>query len=357
MARRLVLGLVAVFATACSTAASVAPSASSPTSTPLPTSTPKPTATATPTMALSGPCADASLPGGRIAFTAGDGNANGIAVISADGAGYRMLVEPKVIAGQPHGGTEGPSWMGPDRILFDSNRSGGPDDWHLFTVDPKGGEPDQLTTNTNGIEYHGVPSPDGTTLAYGKALTTGVADPPLRDAGIFLSDADGSNERQVTETPPGGVDEWPDISPDGGRIAFGRGHLGDAGGLFVVNLDGSALTRLVPAQMEPSRPRWSADGRRIVFHVNGDRFLTVSSNVWVVNPDGSGLRQLTFENRDGQAFFPNWSPDDQYIVFVHHPPGSPTNNLAVIPSDGGAACTLWQGTSSNLAWESDWASP
>jgi Tol biopolymer transport system component len=345
-----------VIAAGCSSAASAAPSESSPTAPPSPTAAPSPTRTPTPTTAFSRSCDPATLPSGRIAFTAGDGVANGISVINADGSGYRRLVEPKVIAGQPHGGTEGPSWVGSDRILFDSNRNGGPDDWHIFSVQDAGGEPEQITMGPAGIEYHVAASLDGTSLAYAKAVATGNSAEPLVDAGIFVSDRDGGNERQVTETPPGGVDEWPDISPDGKHIAFTRGHVGD-GGLFVVNVDGSGLTKLVPAEMEPSRARWSADGSRIAFHVNGERFLTVSSNVWVVNADGSGLRQVTFENRDGQAFFPTWSPDDLSLLFVHHSSGSPTNDLAVIPSAGGVACTLWAGAPSNLAWESDWASP
>src|SRR6185295_15600578 len=98
-------------------------------------------------------CADRNLTG-RIAFTVGDSNANGIGVVNADGSNFRVVVEPKVIPGQPSGGTEAPRWIGPGRILFDSNRNGGPDDWHLFTVDESGGEPSQLTKGAEGIENH-----------------------------------------------------------------------------------------------------------------------------------------------------------------------------------------------------------
>jgi len=355
VARRLVLTIAAVLATACSPAASVAPTNSSPSSTSSPT--PGQTVIATQTAPASGSCANAGLPDGRIAFTVGDGQANGIAVINADGSGYQLVVEPKSIAGQPHGGTEAPSWIGPGEILFDSNRNGGRDDWHVFTAHVDGADSVQITGGADGIEYHGALSSDGTFLVYSKAAPTGNPAEPFVDVGLFVADPDGQHERQLVTTPTGAVDEWPDISPDGMKIAFTRGHVGDDGGLFVVKLDGSGLTRIVPADKEPLRARWSADGSRIVFHSNGGRFLTESANVWVVSADGTGLRQVTFEAGDGQAFYPTWSPDDQYIVFVHHVAGSGTNNLAVVPSEGGTACTLWQGTSSNLAWESDWASP
>jgi Tol biopolymer transport system component len=296
------------------------------------------------------------MPAGQIAFTVGNGDANGIGVVNADGSGYRMLVEPKAIAGQPHGGTEGPAWIGPGRIMFDSNRNGGPDDWHLYTVDVAAGEPVQLTKGADGIENHGSLSRDGTFIAFDKYLPTGNPAEPWAGGSIVVADPDGRHERPVTSTPPGGFDEWPDISPDGQRIAFVR-WSGDAGGLYTVNTDGSDLTLIVPAVMQPSRPRWSNDGRRIVLYDNADRFLAQSANVWVVNPDGSGLRQLTFEQRDGQAFYPTWSPDDRFILFVHHRRGASTNDLAVITAEGGAMCTLWAGQPNVLAWESDWAPP
>jgi Tol biopolymer transport system component len=353
------VAVMSMLAIACSSRSPAPPTGPSPTRAPSPTAapsaTPGQTGDATPGGAVSASCAEIGIPGGRVAFTVGDGQANGIGVVDTDGSGFRVVVEPKSIAGQPHGGTEGPSWIGPGRILFDSNRNGGPDDWHLFTVDERGSEPVQITKGADGIEYNGDMSPDGSFIAYAKA----VADPDavFVDAGIFIAGADGRHERQLTQTPPGGVDEWPAISPDGKKVAFTRGHVGDAGGLFVVNLDGTGLTRIVPGAMEPLRPRWSADGRQIAFHSNGDRFLAESANVWVAGADGTGSRQLTDESggdQGGQAFFPSWSPDGAYLVFVHHRRGSAANDLAVIPSVGGAPCILWYGTASAGAWESDW---
>lgn len=346
--------IAALIVAACSSATGSAdPTGSTPTA----AASPMPATTSTPTSPSStaGPCQASSLPGGRIAFTVGDGQANGIGVVNADGSDFRLIVEAKEIASQPHGGTEGPTWIGGGRILFDSNRMGGPDDWHLFTVDESGRELVQITKGSDGIEYHGVLSPDGKFLVYAKA----VADPHVvfLDAGLFVADPDGRHERQLTKVPSGGVDEWPAISPDGKQIAFGRGHVGDNGGLMIVNADGSGLTRVVPADLEPIRPRWSSDGRHITFSSNSSRFLTESANVWVVNADGTGLRQVTHESggdKGGQAFYPTWSPNDAYLLFIHHRRGSGTNDLGVVPSAGGATCILWQGTAAMGAWESDW---
>jgi hypothetical protein len=127
----------------------------------------------------SGECADSlAASDGRIAFKIQSGEAGGIASINADGSGFRMVVESGSGRSQPHAGTEGPHWLPDARILFDSNRAGGPDDWHLFVVDAGGGEPEQLTDDPDRIEFYGAATPDGSTIAHVTAVGTG--DPPNR---------------------------------------------------------------------------------------------------------------------------------------------------------------------------------
>ena len=300
-------------------------------------------------------CGDGAPYRGRIVFTIGDGHVNGIATLEANGAGYAVVVDPRQVAGQPHGGTEAPTWIGPGRILFDSNRSGGPDSWHLFTVEP-GDEPTQITGGEDGIEYHGALAPDGTLLAYAKAVATKDPASPFVDAGLFLARPDGDHEHQLTTVPSGGVDEWPDFSPDGRRIAFSRANAGGEGGIFVIGTDGTGLTRVVPDDLQPIRPRWSPDGQWIAFSTNADRFQEASANVWVVRADGTGLRQVTFESGTGQAYYPAWSPHGEVLLFVHHRPGAAANDLAAVPVVGGDPCTIWSGTRSAMPFEGDWQS-
>jgi Tol biopolymer transport system component len=284
---------------------------------------------------------------GRIAFTIGNGRANGLAVMNADGSDIQRLLEPVDIPGQPHGGTEAPRWIPGDRILFHTNRYGGPDDFHVYVIDADGGEPLQVTGGDDGIESYGVMSRDGMTLVYGKAVPTPDGPDPFRDAGLFVSDPDGSNERQLTTTTEGGLDEWPDISPDGQRVAFTRAHDPE-GGLYIIKLDGTDQQLLVDAQLEPQRPRWSPDGSLIVFHSHGTSFATESANLFVVAPDGSDLRQLTHESVPGQAWATDWSPDGEHIVFVHTPRGVNKAYLDVIGLDGAMTCRLLEG------WDPDW---
>ncbi|MEO6577490.1 MAG: hypothetical protein ABIO99_01135 [Candidatus Limnocylindria bacterium] len=311
------------------------------------------TPTATATM-HSTSCADVfDTTHGRVAMTVGrSGSSYGIATVNADESEFLPIVDPGEVRNQPHAGTEGPRWTPDGRILFASNRAGGPDDWHVFVVDADGGDLVQLTGGDDGIEYNPVMSPDGSTLVYAKAITTPEGPDPFREAGIFVSDADGGNERQLTTAPNGAVDEWPDISPDGQWVVFTRGHVPE-GGLYIVNIDGTELRQLIPAEFEALRPRWSPDSEWIVLSSNGSRFAEESANVWVVAPDGTGLRQLTDESVPGQAWAPDWSADGEQIVFVHtNTAGS--GGLDVIGLDGSTICTLWRGAGNDAGWDPDW---
>lgn len=365
IARVVMAGVTAGFGVGCTAATTIGPSYSpGPSSSVQPTASVLPTAPApaTPGIPAVAACADVfDATSGSVAMTVGRfGSSYGIATVKADGSDFLQIVEPGPTRDQPHNGTEAPRWTADGRILFGSNRAGGPDDWHVFVVDDDGGDPLQLTRGKDGIESMPMLSADGSTLVYAKALSTPNGPAPFGGGGIFASDADGSNERPVAlvpkgvtpEFPEGAADEWPDISPDGQRVVFNRSFT-DEGGLFVVNLDGTGLRRLVDADLQAEHPRWSPDGRSIVFHSNTRRFQTESSNVWVIGADGSGLRQLTHESVPGQAWAPDWSADGEHIVFVDTPRSGP-GGLDVIGLDGTLTCHLWQGTGTDAGWDPDW---
>lgn|GEM_PF-4072104 len=77
--------------------------------------------------------------------------------------------------------------------------------------------------------------------------------------------ADGTNVRQLT-TLDGGKN-WPTVSPDGRKIAFGVGDLvaGNSTSIYTMNSDGTELTQLTYASGWNYKPSWSPEGKRLAF--------------------------------------------------------------------------------------------
>jgi Tol biopolymer transport system component len=95
-----------------------------------------------------------------------------------------------------------------------------------------------------------------------------------------------------------------DVSPDGRTLAFDL--LGD---LYTLPIAGGAATRITDGLAFDAQPRWSPDGRRLVFVSDRDG----ADNVWTVAADGRDARQVTRLERT-QFLSPAWTPDGKYIV-------------------------------------------
>jgi len=152
--------------------------------------------------------------------------------------------------------------------------------------------------------YHFAWSPDGKKLAY-------VASRQKRNhPAIYISLADGSGEHRLTD-PELKADD-PAWSPDGRKfaIAVEHGIHGTPQGLYVMNDDGSELKNLSGKKDHIQSPVWSPDGKRIAFLVGKDS----DTQIFIVNADGSSLRQLTNEKKS-YCRHPSWSPDSKEIVF------------------------------------------
>ncbi len=73
-----------------------------------------------------------------------------------------------------------------------------------------------------------------------------------------------------------------------------------------MNADGSNQRRLTAPVLEAFFPDWSPNGTHILFTSNQS---LPHGNVYVMNADGSGLKQLTHVLTPHQAGFANFSPD------------------------------------------------
>ena len=81
-------------------------------------------------------------------------------------------------------------------------------------------------------------------------------------------------------------------------------------------------------------PEWSPDGEKIAFtchDVNDDPLNSTTAEMYVINPDGTGRQQLTFNTEEERG--PNWSPDGTLIVFMCRR-GGPDFEICVMNADG-----------------------
>lgn len=148
-----------------------------------------------------------------------------------------------------------------------------------------------------------------------------------REYDVFVTDADGKNEKALTTTP--GYDAEATVCPVTGAIVFTSVRDGDLE-LYTMESDGSNVKRITNRPGYDGGAFFSHDGSKLVFRSAYPRDAKEASEdadllgqqlvrpshmeITVCNRDGSGFRQIT---KNGEAnFAPYWTPDDKRILFA-----------------------------------------
>jgi Tol biopolymer transport system component len=182
----------------------------------------------------------------------------------------------------------------------------------VYTINPDG-------TGQTTLDYGYDPawSADGRKIAYIN-----------RADNLATMNADGSGKTDLGVRPIVGEANDPDYfsylgdpawSPDGGQIAFAEETCYPDGlctsDLWIVNADGSGRHRLfAPGDDYGYSPSWSPDGQWIAFSGACDYAHTTYLTICKAHPDGTGLTTV-FSRSDGDSLSPDWSPDGTEIVF------------------------------------------
>jgi TolB protein len=164
----------------------------------------------------------------------------------------------------------------------------------------------------------------------------------------------GTDKQQVTHMTGAAI--FPDFSPDGGEIAFTAKPAGSpTRDVYVIRSDGTGLTQLTSGEGNNTYSAFSPDGSKIVF--DSDRSGTWQ--VWLMNADGSGQHQLTYDPAPKDQV-PDWSPDGSQISYISDTHGiadtvSPSwGDVWIMNADGSDQHALTHGaTYYGTAWSPD----
>lgn len=134
-----------------------------------------------------------------------------------------------------------------------------------------------------------------------------------------------------------------------GRIAFTRATDQETHHeLYLVNADGMSVTHLVDGSGKGSFAEWSPDGTQIAF-LQDEGSTGSTSNLFVMNADGTGLMQLTHATN---VLGLDWSPDGSEIVYVSNTPDG-TSDIRVVHPDGTSDTRILEGFYDSVSWSSD----
>lgn len=195
-----------------------------------------------------------------------------------------------------------------DRIFVDQ---WSPTRSELVIADADGSNPRKLVPGSH-IDYNASFSFDGQWIVF-TSERFGSAD-------IFRVRASGMGLEQLTDDPA--FDDQAALSPNGRSLAFVSTRDARSTDIYILDLATRKVHNITKAPGGDFRPCWSPDGEMIAFSsdrgtkaraAHGHWEQVHAASVYVMRADGSGVRKLS---RDGQlAGSPKWSADGKRLVF------------------------------------------
>jgi Tol biopolymer transport system component len=243
--------------------------------------------------------------GSKIAFRRTKNRINKILIIDANGSNEVVLT--------PEGFSDSTPYFSPDgkKIIFSSyqgDSSGSNTSTpSIFVMDITGNNRQRLFENPEDA-LNPAYSPDGKKVIF--QMLKPISEVGTRtedDWEIYAVDVTGKNLKRLTENKF--TDASPKFSPDGKKLVFISNRDGNYE-IYTMNTDGSEQTRLTNNSATDLAPSFSPDGTKIIFVSDRDG----DEEIYMMNTDGAQQQRLT--NSDGKDTTPAFSPDGQKIVFA-----------------------------------------
>ena len=206
-------------------------------------------------------------------------------------------------------------------IAFASDRADNNSEIYLASAD--GRSVRRLTRSSDANDRAPALSADGTMVAWEREITTSGGD--VVAVEIWTMRVDGSEARAVVQN--GSFNRSPSWAPDGSIVYTSRVTGSDQ--IWRVGPGSTAPVRLTTGGAADQFPRVSPDGARILFQSNRE----LDFDVYVMNADGSGVRNLT--DRTGDDRFPAWTPDGARVLWTRFDDATSSFDLWTMTLDGG----------------------
>jgi Tol biopolymer transport system component len=200
----------------------------------------------------------------------------------------------------------------------------------LGTVRPDGSDQTELQIPDPETAFW---SPDGRELA----VINGDQGASLR-RGVYLVDAAGTARELAKLQQPKGM-AW---SPDGRELAVAA-----TGGIYTIDADRKALTRVAGPFLYGTAPAWSPNGKEFAYGALSSKDFV--ERLWTINADGSD-RRLIYKTLDvccghSTAIIPIWSPDGRQLAFTS------IDGTYVANANGSDLRRIGQGSQAAFAWQ------
>jgi TolB protein len=227
-----------------------------------------------------------------------------------------------------------PEWS-PDGTMLAFSTAWEGDD-AIVVLDLASGQVTPITTMP-GTEWAASWSPDGTLLAY-HGFDSG-------DSEIYIYDLATATATVITEND---ADNYtPAWSPDGREIVYFSNTNNDTmdGDLFIYTIETGQTRQLNPVAngRYGLNPAWSPDGKQIAFPYEDG---TTDRHAIAALPPEGGAPIVLFDQL-GQDSNPAWSPDGGQIAFVGNPSGN--SDIFIVNVDGSNLRQITTDTAEDIA--------